>query len=209
MAEGQPLPTQSDRSSQFDEDGISLISGAVAEADLAAMEAHFPTLGARIAGTREDGFSPEAQAWLETHRVLASVAHRLLAAPARPTRLLAFDKSVDANWFGPWHQDRAALGVERPVGWLERTVALRVHLDDCGADNGPLEVIPGSHCMGRLVAPAVAAMVADATPMVCLAARGDILAMRPLLVHRSQRAKAPSARRVVHIEFTALETRAA
>jgi hypothetical protein len=35
-------------------------------------------------------------------------------------------------------------------------------------------------------------------------ARGDIVAMCPLLIHRSQRARTPAARRVIHLEFCAV-----
>ncbi|MFX4431692.1 phytanoyl-CoA dioxygenase family protein, partial [Acinetobacter baumannii] len=86
----------------------------------------------------------------------------------RIVRALAFDKSEGANWFVPWHQDRAADGSEREIATLERMVALRVHLDDCQEDNGPLEVAPGSHRYGRLEAAGIAGLVADTAPLVCL-----------------------------------------
>ena len=90
-----------------------------------------------------------------------------------------------------------------PAGVLERMVTLRIHLDDCDEDNGPLEVLPGTHTSGRLSREAIARHVELATPMLCLCARGDILALRPLLVHRSQKAKAPRRRRVLHLEYAA------
>ena len=118
------------------------------------------------------------------------------------TRLQAFDKSPQTNWFVPWHQDRAEDGAERAIAFLENTVALRIHLDACGEDNGPLEVIAGSHAKGRLEARTISGITAGAPAALCLAERGDIVAMRPLLLHRSQRAKMPAARRVIHIEYT-------
>jgi ectoine hydroxylase-related dioxygenase (phytanoyl-CoA dioxygenase family) len=80
-------------------------------------------------------------------------------------------------------------------------VTLRVHLDDCGEDNGPLDVLPGTHLAGRLARTDVARLTQAAEPLLCLAARGDILAMRPLLLHRSQRARKPAARRILHLEW--------
>jgi ectoine hydroxylase-related dioxygenase (phytanoyl-CoA dioxygenase family) len=80
-------------------------------------------------------------------------------------------------------------------------IALRIHLDDCDEDNGPLEVIPGSHELGRLTAGDIAALTGQSQPLLCLAVRGDLVALRPLLVHRSQRARRPAARRVLHLEF--------
>jgi ectoine hydroxylase-related dioxygenase (phytanoyl-CoA dioxygenase family) len=188
---------------QFASAGVAVIEYALTAADLAAMDAAFPTLGARTAGARADMFTPAARGNLATHSGLLEIASRLLGAPAHLTRLQAFDKSPAANWFVPWHQDRAEDGRERDVTVLERTVALRVHLDDCDESNGPLEVVLGSHGHGRLAADAIASMVAQCPTRLCLAIRGDIVALRPLLLHRSQRARVPATRRVIHMEFAA------
>lgn len=188
---------------QFAAGGIAVVEYAMSERDLLAMDASFPRLPDRSGGARAGAFSPEAQGWFATHAGLLDLAGRLLEAPAQLTRLQAFDKMAGANWFVPWHQDRAEDGRERPVGLLERTVALRIHLDDCDESNGPLEVVPGSHVHGRLAADAIAALVATSPSRLCLAVRGDIVALRPLLLHRSQRARIPAARRVVHVEFRA------
>lgn len=181
--------------------GVAVIEHAFKPCDLTTMTAHFPALGARTAGARQAGFSPDAQAWLAGHDVLAALAMRLGGSPMRMARALAFDKSEPSNWFVPWHQDRAADGRERETVELERIVTLRVHLDGCLEDDGPLEVIAGSHAAGRLDAVAIARLVAERPALVCLADRGDIVAMRPLLVHRSQRARKPSSRRVLHLEY--------
>ena len=82
-------------------------------------------------------------------------------------------------------------------------ITLRVHVDDCGADDGPLEAIEGSHRQGRLDKAAIADLATKGTQRLCLAVRGDILAVRPLCVHRSQRARKPSRRRVLHLEYAA------
>ncbi len=194
---------------QFTASGIAVVEYALTARDLSAMDAAFPVLPDRTAGARAHAFSPEARGWFAAHSGLLELAGRLLQTPARLSRLQAFDKSAGANWFVPWHQDRAEDGRERTVAQLERTVALRVHLDDCNEDSGPLEVIPGSHGHGRLEADAIAAMVAANPSRLCLAVRGDIVAMRPLLLHRSQRARVPTARRVVHMEFQGCGSRRA
>jgi ectoine hydroxylase-related dioxygenase (phytanoyl-CoA dioxygenase family) len=185
----------------FSASGVAIFEYVLTADDLKVMDAAFPALAPRAAGARLAAFSPEAQAWLAAHDGLRELASRLLQTPSRLSRMQAFDKSAGANWFVPWHQDRAEDGQERPVAELERTVALRIHLDDCDENNGPLEVIPGSHLAGRLDADAIAARTAVAASMLCLTVRGDILAMRPLLIHRSQRARAPAARRVLHLEY--------
>jgi ectoine hydroxylase-related dioxygenase (phytanoyl-CoA dioxygenase family) len=190
---------------QFTASGIAVVEYALTPHDLSAMDATFPRLPNQTAGARANAFSFEAQEWFATHSGLLELAGRLLRKPARLSRLQAFDKSVGTNWFVPWHQDRAEDGRGRPVAQLERTVALRVHLDDCNEDNGPLEVIPGSHVHGRLAADAIATVAAVSPSRLCLAVRGDIVAMRPLLLHRSQRARVPAGRRVVHLEFMSIE----
>jgi Phytanoyl-CoA dioxygenase (PhyH) len=188
---------------QFADQGVAIFEYVLTASDLKVMDAAFPELAPRTAGARSAAFSPDMQAWLAAHDGLNELASRLLQAPGRLSRLQAFDKSTGANWFVPWHQDRAEDGQERPGAQLERTVALRIHLDDCDENNGPLEVMPGSHTAGRLDAEAIAARTSVSTPLLCLTVRGDILAMRPLLIHRSQRARAPAVRRVLHLEFTA------
>src|SRR5687767_8321808 len=81
-----------------------------------------------------------------------------------------FDKTPQANWRVQWHQDRViavrerlavpgfgpwtskagALHVEAPATVLSQMLAVRIHLDECGPDNGPLRVIAGSHQHGIL-----------------------------------------------------------
>ncbi len=172
-------------------------------ADLAQMDNVFPALGHCSPGARDADFTSAARDWFADHPALTALAVRLLQAPAHLTRVQAFDETTGANWFVPWHQDRAVNGPERPVAMLTHMVAFRIHLDDCGEDNGPLDVLPGSHRHGRLDATAIADVATTTPSLLCLAVRGDIVALRPLLVHRSQRARVPAARRVIYIEFTA------
>jgi ectoine hydroxylase-related dioxygenase (phytanoyl-CoA dioxygenase family) len=77
-------------------------------------------------------------------------------------------------------------------------LTLRIHLDDATEENGPLQVLPGSHT-GR-----------DATspyrpPVTIFASAGDVLAMRPLLAHCSGPPQVGTQRhrRVIHLEFAA------
>ncbi len=218
----------------FRTNGIAIIEHALDDGDVRHMERAF----APGAGRRHGGMAPEVVAWLAAHPVLTRLAAELNGAnrdganldganldgaSSRLVRVIAFDKSPAANWFVPWHQDRAiavaaradvpgfarwtvkdgALHVEPPVAILEAMVTLRVHIDDCTEADGPLEVVRGSHAAGRLEKAAIDRVVAAGAASLCLAARGDILAMRPLTVHRSQRAALPARRRVLHLEFAA------
>ena len=142
-----------------------------------------------------------------------------------PVRALLFDKTRATNWKVAWHQDatiavRARLDVEGygpwsskagiphvqpPIHVLERMVAVRVHLDACGADNGPVRVLPGSHRAGRLRVSEIEAWRRRAPEVTCIVPRGGLLVMRPLLLHASSPAKSPAHRRVIHIEYAATD----
>ena len=155
-----------------------------------------------------------------TVRAIVSAA---LGGSARCVKVLWFDKTPRANWSVPWHQDlmiavqqrhdapgytawslkQGVPHVKPPVAVLERMAALRIHLDDCGPQNGPLRVLPGSHGRGELDDADTAALAARVAPVECVLPRGGALLMRPLLVHSSARAALPQRRRVLHLEFSA------
>lgn len=103
-----------------------------------------------------------------------------------------------AGW-GPWSQKEGSAFVQPPVDVLETFVAVRLHLDPCGADDGPLVVVPGTHLQG-LMSPE-AARQARARERACPAAAGDALVFRPLLLHRSGKASGTSRRRILHLLF--------
>jgi ectoine hydroxylase-related dioxygenase (phytanoyl-CoA dioxygenase family) len=87
------------------------------------------------------------------------------------------------------------------VAVLELLVAVRAHLDDCGSASGPLRVVPGSHRDGRLSAEAASALRGQRGEFECVARRGDVLVLRPLLLHSSSKAQGPAPRRVLHFLF--------
>jgi hypothetical protein len=166
---------------------------------------------------------PRVRALAESPAVLGLVG-RLIGPGARPVRGLFFDKTLGANWAVPWHQDltiavrakRDAPGfgpwtvkagvshVQPPVGVLQGMVTVRLHLDDCGPDRGPLRVIPGSHRGGRLGPAETRAWLERVPPVTCLVPRGAALLMRPLLLHASSAAESDGHRRVIHLEYAAL-----
>jgi len=83
-----------------------------------------------------------------------------------------------------------------------RVVALRIHLDDSGAANGPLRVLPGTHRAGVLTDEQIRALGHEVPAVDCLITKGGVLAMRPLVVHASSKSQSEMARRVLHIEYT-------
>jgi Phytanoyl-CoA dioxygenase (PhyH) len=144
----------------------------------------------------------------------------ILGDRAFAVRAIFFDKVPDANWSLFWHQDNVVSVAERkdapgftgwsckagvwqvqpPVHVLARMVAVRVHLDVCGLDNGPLRVLPGSHRFGWLD-DQVDEWKQCVPEIVCAVGCGGVVAMRPLTLHASSPSRAASHRRVIHIEY--------
>ncbi len=152
----------------------------------------------------------------ERVRALVTLA---LGMPAKAVRGILFDKTAESNWTLGWHQDTKIAVLEQknvpgysswsvkegvvhcrpPVHVLENSVAVRIHLDDCGEANGPLRVIAGSHQMGFIDA----MDEANAWTLTCNA--GDVILIKPLDLHASSKSETPGHRRVIHIEFCAAE----
>jgi ectoine hydroxylase-related dioxygenase (phytanoyl-CoA dioxygenase family) len=152
-----------------------------------------------------------------------SAAKSALGECCFAVRGILFDKTPVANWkvtwhqdltiavrerlethgFGPWSVKEGVPHVQPPVEILERMVAVRVHLDDCGIENGPVRVLPRSHTVGRLSAEDIDLWKKEHTSVDCTASRGGILAFFPLLLHSSSPSIRPEHRRVIHLEFAA------
>jgi ectoine hydroxylase-related dioxygenase (phytanoyl-CoA dioxygenase family) len=167
--------------------------------------------------------SPEVRE-LARSLVLRDLVTQVLGPGCFAVRGIFFDKIPGANWKLAWHQDSVIAVKERrdapgfkawsqkagvwqtepPAEVMAGMLALRVHLDDCGADNGPLRVIPGSHRNGWLDGQ-FDRWKAEIQEVICEARCGDVLAMRPLLLHASSPANLPSHRRVIHLEYAATE----
>jgi ectoine hydroxylase-related dioxygenase (phytanoyl-CoA dioxygenase family) len=75
--------------------------------------------------------------------------------------------------------------VQPPVAVLEQLVAIRVHVDECTGDNGPLRVVPGSHAFRRLDAGRVEELRSARGEVTVPVPRGGVLVMRPLILHAS------------------------
>ena len=162
---------------------------------------------------------------LATSARFLSLIEQTTGQLAFPVRAIFFDKTAKSNWRVPWHQDltiavarrietagfgpwsvkEGVVHVQPPLEILESMVAIRLHLDDCGAANGALRVIPGSHRGGGFDAGKIETLTDSAEPLTCEGARGGVLVMRPLLLHASSLAMPPSHRRVLHIEYATHE----
>ena len=63
---------------------------------------------------------------------------------------IAVESKVETDGFGPWSEKAGAIHVQPPREILENMVTVRLHLDDCGAQNGALRVLGGTHRGGKL-----------------------------------------------------------
>jgi len=157
---------------------------------------------------------------------MIELAREVLGSEAFPFRATLFDKSPTANWLVVWHQDTALPLRERidQSGWgpwsvkegidyahapstaLSQVLALRVSCDDSTLVNGPLRVLPGTHTLGVLTDDSIHELAAQITPVDCVAPKGGVVAMRPLVVHASSKSQTEMPRRVLHIEYAASES---
>ena len=179
----------------------------------------------KIGGVRNLLQTSKSVAKLANGMELASLCQTVLGQNAFPVQAIFFDKTSGSNWRVPWHQDLSIAVAERVEsagfdGWsvkdgvvhvqppceiLEGMVTIRLHLDDCDADNGALKVLPGSHAHGRLNAAQITEWTNKTAAVSCEARKGGALLMRPLLLHSSSPSVNPTHRRVLHIEYTTNE----
>ena len=157
-------------------------------------------------------------------KFIRKLVEEMLGKKAFPVRAIFFDKVPSANWNVPWHQDtsiaikkkeemagfklwRIKEGiayVEPPEHYLRNMLTLRIHLDQTTTNNGALRILPGTHLKGRLNSKDILSLVETMKPLASESAAGDILLMRPLLLHSSRKALNPSHRRIIHLEFSAM-----
>ena len=200
--------------------GYTIVPRVIDSREVSIVARATDRLSVRGAGTRNLLDRPWCRALVQRIR-LRLANEGLLTASSVAVQCTLFDKSADRNWLVALHQDLAipvrarvedpALGawsekegghfVQPPVAVLEKLVAVRLHIDDCGIENGPLRVIPGSHIAGRLRASDALELRGRLGEAHCLAKSGDALMMSPLLLHASSKARAPSRRRVLHVLF--------
>ena len=148
------------------------------------------------------------------------LARGYVSGEPKVVRVILFDKSKERNWGVIWHQDKTVT-LSRPVNWdgwgpqtmkdgiphiqppigvLNDMVTLRIHLDLATKDNGCLKVLPSSHKQGLLSEDALSKLDKQ-NASYCEAEAGDVLIMKPHLVHGSEKSVEQSRRRVIHIEY--------
>jgi ectoine hydroxylase-related dioxygenase (phytanoyl-CoA dioxygenase family) len=117
---------------------------------------------------------------------------------------IAVREHREIDGFGPWTTKAGVLHVQPSAEIMSRTLAIRLHLDESGPDNGPLRVIPASHLEGRLSTEQLSNRQ-EASSVTCIVPIGGAVLMRPLLLHASSACVVTNPRRVIHLEFAAEE----
>jgi len=208
--------------SKIREHGYAILPGIFSEREITELadQLSLSELKRSRAGARHILSVPAVRQIAEDER-LRSIARSALGETAIPFRVTLFDKSPTSNWLVAWHQDTALPFVEKveKPGWgpwsnkegviyshapkeaLEQIVALRLHLDDSTLENGPLKIIPGTHCIGVLTDSEVRELSARSPAVDGTVARGGVIAMRPLVIHASSKSGSDLPRRVLHIEY--------
>ena len=216
-----------DWSNHLANDGYALLPGVFTLAEVAsARESCARALGAESAASSlladEGGPAYGARNLLRLWPDAVSLARapkltapllRILGPDAGIVRGLYFDKPPGSSWALPWHRDLTIAvkqherlgkfnkptlkaGVPHVVACAELLATMliaRIHLDPVTLRNGPLRVIPGSH----------ASEANDREPVIVNCDAGDVLLMRPLLLHASGHREADHLdhRRIVHLEL--------
>jgi len=227
--EGRRQKAEANGFSRLEQDGFQIVNSLITDEACDSLafeltplfEQQIKSSKSRIGGVRN---------LLRTNPLVASFARspaitKLLCQAASndvfPVRAIFFDKNPNANWLVPWHQDLAiavAAQIATPgfTGWsakdgtlhvhppeeiLAGMITLRLHLDDCDAGNGALKVIAGSHRSGKIPVCEIARWTASNPQNICEVRKGDMVLMRPLLLHASSPAEHPCHRRVLHLEY--------
>lgn len=203
-------------------DGFAIVPDVLSEREIAELQGMLDRskLPRSRAGMRHALRNASVAALARDSRLIA-MAQEVLGSAALPFRATLFDKSPTSNWLVVWHQDTALPLRERreTAGWgpwsikdgvnyahapasaLEYVLALRLHLDDSVAENGPLRILPETHIRGVLSDEALHELSTQIQAVDCIVPRGGILAMRPLVVHASSKSQSSAPRRVLHIEY--------
>ena len=208
----------------IDEHGIEIkrnyISSSTIDAikyEVNATNEEYPKHGIRGADKKFSSINQLAQS-----NEFIELASSILGSKPHIVRVIFFDKTPDKNWLVTWHQDKTiALNKKEDItGWgpwsikdnthhvqpslevLNKMVTFRLHLDDANENNGCLKVILKSHELGILTQEQLTEVINTHEPYLCKAKEGDLVIMKPHILHSSSKSLNPGHRRVVHVEYS-------
>jgi ectoine hydroxylase-related dioxygenase (phytanoyl-CoA dioxygenase family) len=204
---------------EVEEEGFSSVEAILNHQEITELLKLMPQVRA---GQRNLLTLPPVLDLARNHKLLTYV-RSILGKNAFPFKATFFDKHPEANWLVPWHQDltipvehqrnlpgwgpwskkAGVLFVQPPTPVLQQILAVRVHLDRCMPNNGALKVLPKTHHLGHLSMEQVAALRQKIPAFTCAMDAGEIILMRPLLLHSSSKSSIEGHRRVIHFEYAA------
>ena len=159
---------------------------------------------------------------MASSKYLLNSASSYLDGNAFLVRAIYFNKTLNTNWSITWHQDKTIavnkqinlIGykawtvkeeincVQPPLAVLENMVTFRIHLDASNQENGCLKVIPTTHLFGLLSQLEINRITNIYPIKYCEVDVGDVVVMRPHILHSSQKSLIPGNRRVLHLEYS-------
>lgn len=204
----------------FLRDGLVVCDEIIGPVECEAVNRYIDELDIAAVGTRnllDVVWCKELAAAIQRNAAISDLVPPSMVA----VQCTLFEKSADKNWLVGLHQDISIPVRERiehpelngwskkddgwfvqpPVAVLEQLVAVRLHLDECGIEDGPLRVVPGSHTNGKLSNESALVMRDQMGELVCTVPLGGVLIMRPLLLHASSKSSGEGRRRVLHFVF--------
>lgn len=209
---------------KLDTDGYCVVPGVLDHNGLTSVLAEVARIAGdgQSAGVRDLARKCPAILAFANSSLVRAIVDPIVGTDARLVRSILFVKNRDTNWSVSWHQDLAiavqqraeidgysgwsmkdgAAHVQPPVALLESLLTVRLHLDLTDESNGALIVSPGSHRLGRIPAGEAADVAKRLGNRVCSVQAGDVLLLRPLILHASSKSTSPVPRRVIHLEFT-------
>ncbi len=201
---------------EFDQKGWLMLPGAIAPGDVARL-----CRAAQLAGKpgAREALDGDLSQVVQASGVIEKL--QTIWPDMQLVRLVSFDKSPEANWGVPWHQDRVisvadradvpgfnnwsrkqgTWHVEPPEDLLQQMLFVRLHLDDNLAENGAMQIAPGTHHLGKIPAGEAEAVAEQHKPQVMEARAGDVLVLKMLTLHGSSPAQTPARRRVLRLDF--------
>jgi Phytanoyl-CoA dioxygenase (PhyH) len=194
---------------QFEDAGFLILDEVVSEAERSQIERQLSEVILVGAGTRNlllAHWCSQLAIDLKCRQPIAT----LLPRDPIAVQCTYFEKSPDRNWlvslhrdlsipvksrfdapgWSGWSEKEGIFYVQPPKSVLETLVAVRLHLEDNTAMNGPLQVVPGSH----------ANFTAGNSRVACVVRKCGAVVIRPLILHASSKLVAGS-RRVLHFLY--------
>ena len=207
--------------------GYEIVDGFVTQAQIELVTSETQSkeiafAGGGIRNAEKKYSSIHSLAWSND---LLARANNYLNKPSKLVRAILFNKTEKNNWLVGWHQDKTVavsrefdaegwgpwsikdgvVHVQPPIVVLNQMITFRIHLDDSSQANGCLKVLPKSHELGILDQNEIQEYVQHNRSVICEARSGSALVMRPHILHASSKAKNPSQRRVLHLEYSSFK----